>query len=263
MAGSARRALKVLEVVAASDRPLGVTEIARRLGLAPGTVFRTLDALQRSAYTARYQASARYVLGAGASRLRQSLFAQFKLRDIALPYLRQLASVCGETVALIVPLGWYGVRVTSARGSNEITNAAPLGPLGPLGQHYAARPILAFAPEEFIARYLAWERSRGFAASAPAATIEELAAIAERGFAFEEMGFAKGRGALALPIRDGAAAIAAIAVEGPVLDLKHPLADARAVEIVRAIEAAVKAHPKEFQNPFGHIDPNTINLDQI
>ncbi len=260
MAGSSRRALKVLELVAGSDRPLGVTEIARRLGLPPGTVFRTLDALQQSAYTERYQASSRHVVGAAASRLQQSLFAQFKLRDLVLPYLRQLASASGETASLIVPIGWYGVRVASARGSNEITNAAPLGRVGPLGQHYAARTILAFAPEETIVRYLAWEKLR--APSRLPTQALDLATIAERGFAFEETGFAKGRGALALPIRNDARAIAAIAVEGPVLDLKRPRPDARAVEIVAAIEAAVRAHPNEFENPFGHIDPDTILFDQ-
>jgi DNA-binding IclR family transcriptional regulator len=194
--------------------------------------------------------------------LRESLFAQFKLRDVSLPYLRQLASASGETASLIVPLGWYGVRVASARGSNEITSAALLGRLGALGQHYAGRTILAFAPGETITRYFAWERLRAPAPPATDTTTTDLAAIAKRGFAFEEMGFAKGRGALALPIRGGAEAIAAIAIEGPVLDLTRPRADARAVEIANAIEGAVKAHPKEFENPFGHIDPDTILLEQ-
>jgi hypothetical protein len=36
MSSSAKRALRVLETIGAADRPLGVTEIARRLSLPPG-----------------------------------------------------------------------------------------------------------------------------------------------------------------------------------------------------------------------------------
>lgn len=260
MGSSATRALKVLEVVAASERPLGVTEIARRLGLPPGTVFRTLDALQKSAYAERYQASSRYVAGSAAAQLRQSLLAQYKIRSLALPYLRQLASATGETASLVVPLGWYGLRVASARGSNEITNAAPLGSLGPLGAHYASKAILAFLPGDAIARYLAWEKARGDKASLRPP--QEWAAIRARGFAWEERGFRPGKGALALPIGNGAEVIAALAVEGPVLDLAAPRLDRGIAAAVREIESAVKAHPETFRNPFGHIDPDTIVLDE-
>ena len=66
MSSSAKRALRILEFVSDSDHPLGVTEIARVLSLAPATVFRSLDALSRADLVSRYQASSRYVLGAGA-----------------------------------------------------------------------------------------------------------------------------------------------------------------------------------------------------
>ena len=71
MSSSAKRALKIVEVLSGADRPLGVTEIARALALPPGTVFRGLDALLRAGLVARYQASSRYVPGPLAERLRQ------------------------------------------------------------------------------------------------------------------------------------------------------------------------------------------------
>src|SRR5688500_10093674 len=222
MSSSAKRALKVLELVASGGRPMGVTEIARLLDASAGTVFRTLDALQKSSYADRYLHSSRYVLGPASSRLRHSLFAGFKIRDAALPFLRQAASTMGETASLIVPLGWYGVRIASARGSNEVTNAPPLGVVGPLGGHYASRAIL---PHFCAARqdaYFAWARTQekiplplreGVGGRGKAAdqghrlevTRGEIAAVARNGFAAEEK-------ALALPIRSEGEAIASLAI---------------------------------------------------
>ena len=123
MSSSAKRALRILEFFGHADHPLGVTEIARALSLSPGTVFRGIDALHRADLVSRYQSSSRYVLGHNAERLRQSVFARFRIRELALPYLHQLASVSGDTASLHVRLGWYSVRIASAPGTAEVTNA--------------------------------------------------------------------------------------------------------------------------------------------
>jgi DNA-binding IclR family transcriptional regulator len=266
MSSSAKRALKVLELVASGGRPMGVTEIARLLDASAGTVFRTLDALQKSSYADRYLHSSRYVLGPASSRLRHSLFAGFKIREAALPFLRQAASSMGETASLIVPLGWYGVRIASARGSNEVTNAPALGVVGPLGGHYASRAILAHFSTARQDAYFEWVRTeekiplplreRGKAADQwprLGVTRAEIAAVARNGFANEEK-------ALALPIRSEGEAIASLAIEGPIY---HGAARGRDAvvqcrEIVREIEAIVAARPVLFTNPFAHIDPATI-----
>jgi DNA-binding IclR family transcriptional regulator len=253
MSSSAKRALKVLELVAASPRPLGVTEIARMLEQPAGTVFRTLDALQKSSYADRYLHSSRYVLGPASFRLRHSLFAGFKIRDAALPFLRQAASTTGETASLIVPVGWYGVRIASARGSNEVSNAPPLGVLGPLSDHYASRVILAYFPSEPREAYRDWARRSG----APE-VCGDLTAIAERGYAEED-------GALAFPVMGAGDVLAALAIEGPVY--RGSAARGREIvaqcrEIARAIEAIVGARPAAYANPFAHIDPGSIVFEQ-
>ena len=63
MSSSAARALRILETVGAAERPLGPTEIGQALGIAAGTAFRGLDALERAGYLARFQASPKFVLG--------------------------------------------------------------------------------------------------------------------------------------------------------------------------------------------------------
>src|SRR5258708_11819151 len=160
MSSSARRALTILETVGAAGRRQGVTEIARALDLAPGTVFRGLDALERAGYVGRYQASSRYVLGGAVNRLRRSLFARFHIREICLPYLQQLAFASGETVSLSVPVGWYAVRIAAAPGLKERTRSPPLGEERHPAQGAAAPAMLAFYPAAQVKRFRGSARTR-------------------------------------------------------------------------------------------------------
>ena len=248
MSSSAGRALRILETVGAAERPLGATEIGRALGISAGTVFRGLDALERAGYLARFQASPKFVLGKGVAALRQNLLARFPIRDVCAPYLRQLAFASGETASLTVRLGWHGLRIAAAPGTNEVTSAPPLGAVRPLGEGCAGRAILAFLPS---------------AAPEAKRLARELAAIRRRGFATEETAFARGRAALAFPLRRDGHAIAAIAIDGPVVDFARPAAHddlPRWREIVHSVERLAQARPALFAGPFDHLDPDDIVL---
>jgi DNA-binding IclR family transcriptional regulator len=260
MSSSAKRALRILETVGAAENPAGVSEVARALSLSPGTVFRSLDALGKAGLVTRYQASARYVLGPAAERLRHSLIACFRMRDVCLPYLRQLASVSGETTSLHVRLGWYGVRIASVPGTGEVTNSPPLGEAHPLGDRYSGEAILAFLSENDIAHYRVWAAKHGVRWSEKQ---RELGAIRSQGFAAGETGFGDGM-AVALPVRDGDAALAGIAIEGPVFNPQSPVSGVSGwSEIVGHVEALARAQPQLFQNPFAHLDPDTIALGDL
>lgn len=261
MSSSARRALQILRAAGAADHPIGVSELARQLRLSGGTAFRSLDALERSGYVRRHQASSRYVPGGMVHRLRQRLFASYPLRNVAMPYLRQLAFATGETSSLTVMVGWYAVRIAAAPGTNDVTSSPPLGQVGTLADNAAGQAILAFRPD--VERFIAWARHDGHARAALETLDDELSRIRARRFALQPMRFPAGRAAFALPVRGPHGAVAAIAVEGPVLDLQNPCYHddlERWIEIVAALENLVRAHPDLTQNPFGHLDPDRIVL---
>jgi DNA-binding IclR family transcriptional regulator len=264
MSSSARRSLRILETIGRAERPLGVTEIGRQLDIGAGTVFRSLDALERGGFVARYQASSRCVLGPALSRLRHSVFARFPIREICLPYLRQLAFASGETTSLTVPVGWYGLRLAAAPGTNEVTTSASLGEVRALAAAGAAgKAILAFQSATDTERHAAWAKRKAVRAPSPQILAAEFAAIRRRGYALEKTAFAAGRASVAFPVRQGECAIAAIAIEGPVVDLDGRVANSELVRwsgIVRTIEALARARPALFANPFGHIEADTIML---
>jgi len=260
MSSSTRRALRILEEVGGAERPLGATEVARALGISAGTAFRGLDALERAGYVGRFQSSAKFVLGKTVGTLRQNLFARFAIRDICMPYLRQLAFASGETASLTVRLGWYGVRIAAAPGTNEVTSSPPLGAVRLLGEGCASHAILAALAPGAAADYAAWGRRHRKPMPDPKALARSLAEIRRRGFATEETAFARGRAALAFGLKGGGAAIA---IEGPVLDLARPdthddLPHWR--EIVQSVERLAQARPALFAGPFDHLDPDDIVL---
>ena len=151
-------------------------------------------------------------------------------------------------MSLTVRLGWHGLRIATAAGTNEVTSAPPLGAVRPLAEGLAGRAILAH-----------------LAADAPDAKrlARLLAEIRKRGFATEETPFWRGRAALAFPVRRDGEAIAAIAIEGPVVDLGEPAAHddlPRWREIVHAVERLAQARPALFAGPFDHLAADDIVL---
>jgi DNA-binding IclR family transcriptional regulator len=263
MSSSAKRALRILEFVSDTDQPIGVTEIARSLSLAPATVFRSLDALSRADLVSRYQSSSRYVLGAAADRLCQSLVARFRIRELSLPYLRQLASASGESTSLHVRLGWYSVRIASVPGMAEVTNAPPVGDTRALGDTYAGMAILAFLPNSEILRYRARAEEHDFGWSGKEE--QELRSAKKNGVALGKAEFGEAGMPAAFPIRVRKCAVAALTIDGPVLDglpdpKSRPFSDW--LQIVTHLESLAHMQPALFENPFAHIDPDTILLER-
>ena len=257
MSSSARRALKLLAAIGESGQPMGVTEIARTLGIAPGTAFRGLDALQNAGLLTRHPSAPRFVLGPAALGLRQGLLAQFRIRDVCLPYLRQLASASGETSSLHVRIGWYVSRIAVAPGTAEVTSGAILKGTQLLSAEPSGRTILAHIPRNQLARFLAWATARGIVI--PASLERELAALRARGFAASSP---PDTGAVAFVIRKSDQAFASVVLEGPGLPgaalSSERIAECRA--IAGAIEALVRVNPDIGRQPFEHIDPDEIVL---
>ncbi len=238
MSSSAARALRILDEIAYSDRPLGVTGIARALSLPPGTVFRSLDALLRAGLITRYRASTRYVVGPAAEALQRSLIAQFCIREVCLPWLRQLASITGETVSLHVRIGTKEACICSVPGTGEIMTPPPLGDMRPLSETCAGRVMLAFMAASALTR------------KAPPGLRTSLRAIRARGFAF-----ARGeQPAIAFPVRMGTIAVAAVSIEGAAISPEWPQLS-ECLQVMANIEALAAAQPARFTNPFDHLAP--------
>ncbi|MBJ3776636.1 IclR family transcriptional regulator [Acuticoccus mangrovi] len=88
---SVARALSILDLLADSPEPLGVREIARRLGLPPSNVQRLIKTLTRAGYLEQADATLRYAIGYRAFQVGNAFVGQTSLVSAVMPELYALA----------------------------------------------------------------------------------------------------------------------------------------------------------------------------
>ncbi|MBL6933206.1 MAG: IclR family transcriptional regulator, partial [Rhodospirillales bacterium] len=85
---SLAKGFRVLEAFSAEDRELTLSEIAGRVGLDPGTVFRILSTLTTLGYLDRVSGTKRFRLTLKVLDLGFHAIARTEVRDLARPILR-------------------------------------------------------------------------------------------------------------------------------------------------------------------------------
>jgi DNA-binding IclR family transcriptional regulator len=178
-----------------------------------------------------------------------------------MPYMRTLALLTGESVSLMVPVGWYSVRIALVRGMKEVIHTGPLGEARRLADGLASQAILSTYADEQVERVLRADPARR-AERARGEVREALAAIRARGYASAAVPIRAGYAAVAVPLRGNEpAALGAIAIEGPVTRLRpeKPL-PIEWLRIFAEIETQVRADPQRFRNHYAHLDSRTILL---
>lgn len=254
---SSRNAFAILRRICAADAPLGATEISRDLGIPTTTTHRALVTLDQAGFVSRYQSSAQYVLGDASRRLLQAFFGRFHLRDVAIPYLRRLAVETGETASLIVPVGWYAVRIASIKGTRDIVHTGPLGEAREMNDGAGPLVLLAFAEPGVRTGFL-----QRLALKAGEAEALSLGRMADR---IRQQGFATGTSpsgdidTIAIPLTSAdEVALAAVGLEGmtmPGQAIPEPW-----LNILHELGRLVRRRPDMFRNHYSHIDPATIEL---
>src|SRR5450631_20013 len=148
---SVSAALDVLECFAV-DGELGVSDIARKLGVAKSTAHRLLAALCLKGIAEQNPETGQYRLGLHLYELGQLAQARSILRHVALPTMTGLAQTTGLTVNLAVADGPDVVFLERLENSNDV------GFLGHAGRRYpshctsSGKVIAAYNPEAAQAR---------------------------------------------------------------------------------------------------------------
>jgi IclR family acetate operon transcriptional repressor len=251
---SSQSIFEILRLLSAASRPLGIKEISQSLDLPPSTTHRGVVTLLHEGYVERYQSSATYVLGYNAKRLRQAFFARFRIRELCLPYLQQIAFISGETTNLLVRVGWYSTLIASVRGTNEIISAPFVGEVHALDHGAGSLAILANLPAEDLEAFLDWKKTRSSPASRRLK--QTLTQIRHDGRIF----IREDGGVTALPILHSGIAIAAVAIDGAIDEGMSKSDVKRIVDIVNAISQRVQQQPVGFWNAYAHLDPASIEL---
>jgi IclR family acetate operon transcriptional repressor len=215
-AGAIDRALAVLGVLAEASQPMGVTEIARRVGLPKSVVHYHVSVLVRNRYV-EPRPDRRYGLGYAALRLGRGGYSNLELRGRALPHLRTLHHDTWETVALCALVGRERVFVDQLVSPQEIALTVELGRPLPLYAGASGRIILAYLPEDTREAVLAQplERLTPGTVVDPARLRSLLEAVREAGVAVSRSERQPGGASIAAPVFDNHGVAGAMSVCGP------------------------------------------------
>lgn len=127
------RGLEILDFFCLHEGPLALTTIAAAVQLTPSTALRILATLENMGYIARDGGSKRYVPGHKLIRLAVPSTHTHGLRLLALPYMKELNALFGESVSIYVPAGHHRMclqRVESTQPLREVVNIGDTLPLG-------------------------------------------------------------------------------------------------------------------------------------
>jgi DNA-binding IclR family transcriptional regulator len=209
---AAERALAVLAAFDDGQEELGVTELARALGVHKSTASRLAAMLERTGFLTR--SGKRYRLGVEIIRLGSLALRNFDLVATMQPAMEKLSQQTGETVNLAVPASPDVLNVAEVP-STYILNCSG-GWIGRRTKPHAVangKVLLAYGA---LPQPRALERYTDHTITSTQALTAELAAVRRDGYATAVAELEDGLVAVAAPVFDaGGTCVAALSVSGP------------------------------------------------
>jgi IclR family KDG regulon transcriptional repressor len=141
---SLARGLRIMELMAASEDGVGVTELADDLGIDKSSASRLVQTLVNYGYAEQVTVSRRYRLGPQVVRLSRSLLTRMPLRDEAKPFLRQLVDRTGECAHLAILAQGQALYIDQVESPASLRVTTGVGTLAPLHCTALGKCLVAF-----------------------------------------------------------------------------------------------------------------------
>jgi DNA-binding IclR family transcriptional regulator len=227
-------ALTVLETLAGAPQ-LGVSELAKRLGLSKGSVYRLLATLVRRGYVEKDAQSDRYQLTYRLFAVGSRAAQRLGLREVAQPVMERLGSETGETVNLGVLDDFRTVSLHLVESTHPLSIHMRIGGLPAHATATGKILLAALDPAEFARRLggRRLERITERTLKSRPALLADLARVRTQGFAVDDEECSLGMRCVGAPIRDHRGmVVAALSVVAPCQRLPSSALPAT-IELVR------------------------------
>jgi len=237
---SVANAIRLLKVFSDDEYEIGISSLAKRLGLAKSTVHRLASTLIAEKLLEQNTQDGKYRLGLLLFELGSLVRRKMDVSAEARPLLKALMEQTGETVHLAVLDDQAVLYVNRIESRRAIRMGFGLGTRAPLHCTALGKVLLAFQPREFIEEVIAngLTRRTPETLTRPQALRQELAAIRARGYAIEDEEIEIGLRSIAAVVRgDSGNAIAAIDIAGPAHRLTKKVLLSYARDLMGATEA--------------------------
>ena len=196
-----------------------MTTISQGLGLNKSTTHSLISTLEQMGYVQQDQETAKYSLGLKLFELGQVVHANMDLRNIAMPFLRELALKFGETVHLAILSKGEVVYIDKVDTSRSIRIGSQIGGRNAAYCTGVGKVLLAGLSDNELADILKFMKLEKFTAN----TIVDkeilrklLVQVRNNGFAVDQGEIEDGLSCTAAPIKNHRGkVIAGISVSGP------------------------------------------------
>ena len=211
--------LRLLEFLARSTEPKGLSELAREFEASKATVYRHLQTLVRNDFVRQDETTMRYAAGIKLFILGERLRERFDVLGVARAEMARLRDATGHAVTLSAPVDGQVVVLDVMQGRAIVNFGTQAGTVLELHASAHGKAALAFGPPALLQRCLgrplkAWT---AHTVVKPAALERDIAQARLRGWTTAPNQALEGINGLAAPIFNHAGAYAgAIAVVGTV-----------------------------------------------
>lgn len=243
------KGLLLMEAIARSEKPRGVTDLAKELELTKSNVHRLLQTLVHSGYAYQEPEQARYALSVKFCELGLQVLSRLDVKRIAAPYLDGLVKETGESAFLSILDQDHTIYIDKVEGSHPVRAYAPVGSRAPAYCVATGKALLAHQPAAVIDQVA--RRIEAHTANTVKNRREledELARVRRQGYAINNGEWRESVCGLAAPIFDGSnRAIAAIGISGP--------SDRLRPRVLRGFAASVTAAARAVSESMGQRIP--------
>jgi DNA-binding IclR family transcriptional regulator len=216
------KGLQMLEAIAASNRPRGVSELGRELGMTRSNAHRLLQTLSARGYVRHDAERGQYEPTLRLFELGSAVAMRLDVRTVAHPVMQTLARKVDENTILSVRDGHEVLVLDRVESTRTLRTYTPLGARSPMHSTSPGKLLLAYASADVVdavARALT-----KFSAQTIASRRRldgELARIRDQGYAIADAEWHEDVAGVSAPIRraDGSV-VAALTVSGPVVRFK-------------------------------------------
>jgi IclR family KDG regulon transcriptional repressor len=237
---SVANAIRLVRAFSEQENEIGISNLARRLGLGKSTVHRLATTLVREDFLEKNPDTGAYRLGLALFELGTLVRRKMNFANEARPFLKSLMEKTGETVHLAVLDHASVLYINTIASRQAIRMSSDVGARAPSHCTSEGKVLLAYQPGDVVDAILA----AGLVSRTPKtitraqALREELRLVSSRGYAIDDEETESGLRSVAAPIRNHAGeVVAAISIAGPVQRVSKKVLQSYLPEVCAAASA--------------------------
>ncbi|MCP1225955.1 IclR family transcriptional regulator C-terminal domain-containing protein [Sebaldella sp. S0638] len=246
---SAEKVLSIIEYIAKQPEACRLQDIAKDLKMSPSTVLRFLNSLLNSGYIEQDKDTSKYDLTYKICGVSNLVASKKSMRKIALPFMRNLSKMLGESVCLAIEQSSYIVYVEVVEGIDQIVKTMQrIGNSSPMHCTGVGKLFLSQYDDSQVVNFVEKMGLPKFTENTITTLYDlqkELVLVSQQGYAIDNEECEIGAKCVAVPITDYTSKIiATISITGPIFRMS----DEKISEILPLIINTAK----EISNKLGY-----------